>query len=62
MARWDHADLLSMDAKVVLYPEYCSTKELEYWAKVYKNDPFSLTPIVDELEKRTNQQRKGEIK
>lgn len=22
MARWDHADLLSLDAKAVLYPEY----------------------------------------
>ncbi len=52
MARWDHADLLSMDAKVVLYPEYCSDADLVYWLGYYKNDPSSQKPILEELKRR----------
>lgn len=29
MAKWNHADLHSIETKAVLYPEYCSTDTLE---------------------------------
>ena len=29
MAKWDHADLLSVDAKAVLYPEYTDLESLK---------------------------------
>lgn len=33
MAKWDHADLLSMEAKVELYPEYCTQEEIKRYGK-----------------------------
>ena len=35
MAKWDHADLLSVGSKAVLYPEYCTLEELRQYNPGY---------------------------
>jgi len=51
MAKWDHADLLSVETKACLYPEYSNTEDLKLALNDPRNKPYH-DDISKELDKR----------